>query len=412
MSSPSVSSASSSSVAAGGSHMGTSIPSTGEGPGHTPQARRFKPVSGKSGRKPSKAAAIKIGSSLSAAGSSLSAGSGAHTAAVNVSHHPHSTHGTSSRLGPPTLNAPGPSVDRTGEYVPRNTASVSASSTSSRLHSLSRSHGTRIRMPPTRRPASEHDESRASGAAAASEPSSSDPLAFTIGDAEGFFPVENEDNTGGTTGGSGQSSEEIPKKRTLKDYCMDDENELVSSRFRKLHNERRKKPKTTDKLASFSSEANNMADTDEEDTHKADDNPIGPQVQLVNGRIVVSQESLTAPTTHDSRSVDDFEEIDEHAGRHITSKSFKTHGKSQRWSKDDTSAFYEALRICGTNFSMIASLFPNRTRRQVKAKYLREERQHPVLVDAALKSTVKMTTENFDYALEHGIHSMVTKNND
>ncbi|KAK4433161.1 Transcription factor TFIIIB component B'' [Sesamum alatum] len=62
---------------------------------------------------------------------------------------------------------------------------------------------------------------------------------------------------------------------------------------------------------------------------------------------------------------------------------------SIRWSKQDTELFYEAVRQFGTDLSMIQQLFPDRTRRQVKLKYKKEERQHPLRLREALTNRTK-----------------------
>ncbi|KAL3520331.1 hypothetical protein ACH5RR_018480 [Cinchona calisaya] len=60
-----------------------------------------------------------------------------------------------------------------------------------------------------------------------------------------------------------------------------------------------------------------------------------------------------------------------------------------RWSKQDTELFYEAVRQFGTDLSMIQQLFPGRTRRQIKLKYKKEERQHPLMLREALSNRAK-----------------------
>ncbi|PIN08722.1 hypothetical protein CDL12_18698 [Handroanthus impetiginosus] len=60
-----------------------------------------------------------------------------------------------------------------------------------------------------------------------------------------------------------------------------------------------------------------------------------------------------------------------------------------RWTKQDTELFYEAIRQFGTDLSMIQQLFPDRTRRQIKLKYKKEERQHPLRLREALTNRPK-----------------------
>ncbi|XP_022807146.1 transcription factor TFIIIB component B''-like [Stylophora pistillata] len=44
-----------------------------------------------------------------------------------------------------------------------------------------------------------------------------------------------------------------------------------------------------------------------------------------------------------------------------------------------------ALSQVGTDFSLMTPLFPNRTRRELKAKFKREEKQHRTLIEKALR---------------------------
>jgi len=112
----------------------------------------------------------------------------------------------------------------------------------------------------------------------------------------------------------------------------------------------------------------------------------GPRVRVVDGQIVVDQASLEvsqAPTDTDLQAL---ERIEEHHGtKHITSASFMRRDAGGRWTADENERFYEGLRCWGTDFEMMARMFPGRTRHQIKLKYNREERQNPLRVDQALK---------------------------
>ncbi|KAL0427926.1 UNVERIFIED_CONTAM: hypothetical protein Slati_2967400 [Sesamum latifolium] len=55
-----------------------------------------------------------------------------------------------------------------------------------------------------------------------------------------------------------------------------------------------------------------------------------------------------------------------------------------------------AVRQFGTDLSMIQQLFPDRTRRQVKLKYKKEERQHPLRLREALTNRTKEENQNAD----------------
>jgi transcription factor TFIIIB component B'' len=45
-----------------------------------------------------------------------------------------------------------------------------------------------------------------------------------------------------------------------------------------------------------------------------------------------------------------------------------------RWTDDATEKFYDCLSRFGTDFMIISKMFPGRTRRHIKAKFVREER--------------------------------------
>lgn len=71
-----------------------------------------------------------------------------------------------------------------------------------------------------------------------------------------------------------------------------------------------------------------------------------------------------------------------------------------RWSKQDTELFYQAIQQFGTDLSMIQQLFPGRTRRQVKLKYKKEERQQPLRLREALTNRPN-DFSHFQHVIEH-----------
>lgn len=130
----------------------------------------------------------------------------------------------------------------------------------------------------------------------------------------------------------------------------------------------------------------------------------GPQFQIVNGQIVVDQSSLVMDR-HARDAVDGpIEEVEENEFTHkVTSNSFRTGSKLRgpnHWSEDDTEKFYHALKRFGTDFEMIAQLFPGRQRRHIKMKFNREEKFSRGRIDAALvgPKRLKMDFEDFKAA--------------
>ena len=70
--------------------------------------------------------------------------------------------------------------------------------------------------------------------------------------------------------------------------------------------------------------------------------------------------------------------------------------KSDPWSDEETDRFYEALRMFGTDFFIISKMFAPKTRRQIKLKFIREERLDPDRVNRVLAGeAVPMNLESF-----------------
>jgi len=68
----------------------------------------------------------------------------------------------------------------------------------------------------------------------------------------------------------------------------------------------------------------------------------------------------------------------------VTSGSYSKRRYVERWTPQETAELYKALSTWGTDFGLIAQLFPYRTRRQVKSKFNFEESKHPHLIEFAL----------------------------
>ena len=132
---------------------------------------------------------------------------------------------------------------------------------------------------------------------------------------------------------------------------------------------------------------------------------LAPQVRVVNDKIVYDEEmaAVAAPSAIDDVEDElEYVEDDEH-GKHLTSATYAKRSGSNRWNSEETEFFYEALAMCGTDFSMIQTFFPHRTRAQVKGKFKIEERTSPARVaqalkqrkpfDASLKSRIKNNKE-------------------
>ncbi|KAL6747153.1 hypothetical protein V8C86DRAFT_2917677 [Haematococcus lacustris] len=82
-----------------------------------------------------------------------------------------------------------------------------------------------------------------------------------------------------------------------------------------------------------------------------------------------------------------YERVEEGVTRTLNSASYTKRAQSERWDAEETALFYRALKAFGTDFAMIAQLYPYRTRLSIKNKFNKEERDNASQVHAAMKSS-------------------------
>ncbi|EXJ70589.1 uncharacterized protein A1O5_06659 [Cladophialophora psammophila CBS 110553] len=143
--------------------------------------------------------------------------------------------------------------------------------------------------------------------------------------------------------------------------------------------------------------------TNEEEHNGAEEVAVPTQI-IVDGQIVVANESRTVTFgagLEEAVNQDASEaREDDRIYKYVTSGSLGKNagrGRPIRWDEDQTNLFYKGLRMFGTDFSMIANLFPESIDRGViKKKYLVELRADPERVEkcVAAKETVSLE----DYA--------------
>ena len=122
--------------------------------------------------------------------------------------------------------------------------------------------------------------------------------------------------------------------------------------------------------------------------------PSGPQLQIVDGRIVLNESSLVVQDPTNAEG--EYEEVVEGVHANATYYSFSRRKPTAKWGIEETRLFYDALRQCGTEFSLMQSMFPGRTRKELKSKFQREEKRHPELVKLTLQSNTGFDTKAFD----------------
>ncbi|KZM21865.1 uncharacterized protein EKO05_0003184 [Ascochyta rabiei] len=133
--------------------------------------------------------------------------------------------------------------------------------------------------------------------------------------------------------------------------------------------------------------------------------PTGPRYHVVDGRIELIQDSGTIDRERDAdREIDAMliTEEDDLTTR-ITNRSFMKNnkrfpnefvlpGQGKRWNHQSTDIFYQGLRSFGTDFQMIAHMFPGMTRRSIKTKFTREERENPEIVRDCLRGKSELAS--------------------
>jgi transcription factor TFIIIB component B'' len=136
----------------------------------------------------------------------------------------------------------------------------------------------------------------------------------------------------------------------------------------------------------------------------------GPRYHVVNGQIqVIHDSTMVNREAEADREIENYEMVEERdLTTRITSRSFLKNnkrfpndfllpGQGKRWTRDDTELFYQGLRNFGTDFQMISHMFPGSTRRSIKLKFTREERDDPERVREALlgQSTIVSGWDDF-----------------
>ncbi|XP_066600525.1 transcription factor TFIIIB component B'' homolog isoform X2 [Prorops nasuta] len=89
---------------------------------------------------------------------------------------------------------------------------------------------------------------------------------------------------------------------------------------------------------------------------------------------------------------------------------YKKRQKRKEWSKWETLKFYKALNTVGTDFLLMQSLFPNRTRQEIKLKYKKEEKINRKLIEKALEFHQEFDTDSLVKELAEPVKSSNKKN--
>ena len=113
--------------------------------------------------------------------------------------------------------------------------------------------------------------------------------------------------------------------------------------------------------------------------------PRAPQISYIDGKLKVLKESLDIYLSGD----EGLEDKESRRGK-------RRREKAEKWLPEETEKFYKALQIFGTDFSIIMKLLPGRSRKQIKNKFNREERENSQKIDSILTQAGTYTLEQFE----------------
>ncbi|KAL6454786.1 LOW QUALITY PROTEIN: BDP1 Transcription factor TFIIIB component B'' [Candida maltosa Xu316] len=90
----------------------------------------------------------------------------------------------------------------------------------------------------------------------------------------------------------------------------------------------------------------------------------------------------------------------------VTSTTYSRRIHTDKWTSEELSSFYQALSMFGTDFSLIAQLFPYRTRKQIKSKFNLEEKKFPEIIELALRRKLPVDFEEYCQSTKNDIKSL------
>ncbi|CAN8027796.1 unnamed protein product [Ixodes persulcatus] len=161
-------------------------------------------------------------------------------------------------------------------------------------------------------------------------------------------------------------------------------------------------PEKTSKVRILEDSAETVDDPAEPEAASDEDGSeasAGPRVRVgPNGEITLDEESLVvrrqAPRSEPRPVV--YE-----TGHETNYTSFRRQPHGRRtWTEKQTARFYRALSVCGTDFTLMATFFPERTRQDLKNKFKREERMHRDLVDKAINDPTQFDLVGLEEEME------------
>lgn len=144
------------------------------------------------------------------------------------------------------------------------------------------------------------------------------------------------------------------------------------------------------------SETPKPAAEEEEPEPEFKDQPTNSfQLNIVGGKFHLNPESTVVTRGQLGGGGNREVEIENPFENPVTSSSYTKLAHTDAWTTEELVQLYNALSTWGTDFTFIAQLFPYRSRRQVKRKFILEEKRNPELVELALRRKLPPNIEAY-----------------
>uniref|UniRef100_A0A1B6CF42 Myb-like domain-containing protein n=1 Tax=Clastoptera arizonana TaxID=38151 RepID=A0A1B6CF42_9HEMI len=133
-----------------------------------------------------------------------------------------------------------------------------------------------------------------------------------------------------------------------------------------------------------------LTEQEADDVKEPDAMPV-PQLKVgPDGQVMLDPSSLVIETTDVRKNRENLENSEIVHETELTYGNYvKKKTRRNEWTAHETIQFYRALNSLGTDFALLATLFPNRTRRDLKLKFKREERVNLHLIDKAVSQPIE-----------------------
>ncbi|KAK0565195.1 hypothetical protein OC844_001349 [Tilletia horrida] len=231
-------------------------------------------------------------------------------------------------------------------------------------------------------------------------PSVATVLAREVGD-------EDSDDGNSMTSEEGSDDEPGPSSRRQKDKGKDKRQAGASKSARGRGRGRGRKVPPVPPQESSSSDSDDSEDDVYGESQAAVQIRLGP-----DGKPVLSESSLTIDPSLMADVIDaGVEGVTSviETERFINSSTRAKKTINGRWSNDETEKFYRSISQWGTDFEMIARLFPTRSRHQIKLKFSREEKQNPDRINQAFKTRIPVDLEAYGVAVGRNLSGPAPK---